>query len=192
MDKRKIKILSSNIIDNNQDKYLHPNDLSLLTVPDANTNNIFTLSKYYILNNKIKDTSKPINNVLKSKLNIDNSKYMLTPSVILSSESILQLYKIESIDDLVLTINNFIVDNKNFNTINRILNSFIKANLNDLKKNNKIIYKIIIDLFKNYFPRFEIKNNEIKILEYIKKWFNEKNDNEFNFNLFYDIKNFLN
>ncbi len=192
MDKRKIKILSSNIIDNNQDKYLHPNDLSLLTIPDANKNNIFTLNKYYILNNKIKDTSKLINNELKSKSNIDNRKYMLTPSVILSSESILQLYKIESIDDLVLIINNFIVDNKNFNTINRILNSFIKAHLNDLKKNNKIIYKIIIDLFKNYFPRFEIENNEIKILEYIKKWFNEKNDNEFNFNLFYDIKNFLN
>jgi hypothetical protein len=189
MDKRKIKILSSNIIDNNEEQYIHPSSLSLVQYTQ-NNNELFTLTKYYILNNKIENIKK-INNNLKSKLNIDDTKYMLTPSVILSSESILQLYKIESIDDLTETINNFITNNKNLNTINRILNSYIKTNLDDLKKNNKIIYKIIIDLFDHYFSNLEINDNK-KILDYIKLWFNNKNNNDFNFDLLFDIKKFLN
>jgi hypothetical protein len=180
MEKRKIKIISSNISDNIDDYILHPNNLLLVKKSDDSS---FVLTKDYILNNKIKN-DKPINNN-KFNLKIDDRKYMLFPSVILSSESILQLYKIESVDDMIETVNNFIKNNKNFYTINRILNVFIKNNLDDLKKNHGIIYKIIIDLIDNYYPEF--KNNEKKILEYIKIWFKNKNENDFDFDLFNNI-----
>lgn len=184
MEKRKIKIISSNLSDNNNDEILHPNNLLLYS---WNSNNAIALTKDYILDNKIVNSKNISNNKL--NLKIDNQKYMLTPSIILSSESILQLYKIETLDDLIETVNNYIENKKNFYTINRILNTFIKNNLDDLKKNNGIIYKIIIDLINNYYPKF--KNNEKKILEYIKIWFKNQNENDFNFDLFNNIIKFL-
>lgn len=180
MEKRKIKIISSNLSDNINDEILHPNNLLLYS---SKNNNTAMLTKDYILDNKIVNYKYIPNNKL--NLKIDDKKYMLTPSIILSSESILQLYKIESVDDLIETVNNFIKNNKNFYTINRILNVFIKNNLDDLKKNHGIIYKIIIDLINNYYPEF--KNNEKKILEYIKIWFKNKNENDFDFDLFNNI-----
>ena len=42
---------------------------------------------------KINNNREDLKKDLKKKLKIDNQKYMLTPSVILSSESILQLYE---------------------------------------------------------------------------------------------------
>jgi len=184
MEKRKIKIISSNITDNSNDSVLHPNYLSLVT---SNNNNTIALTKDYILNNKIKNIK--IINDNKFNLKIDDRKYMLYPSVIVSSENILQIYKIESLDYLIETIDNYIKNKNNFYTINRILNVFIKNNLDDLKKNNGIIYKIIIDLINNYYPEF--KNNEKKILEYIKIWFKNQNENDFNFDLFNNIIKFL-
>lgn len=194
MDKRKIKIISSNIIENdNTQSILNPNNLDLYKTKDDKS--IVMLTKYYIFNRDLKDikvindNNDTLKKNLKKNLKIDNQKYMLTPSVILSSESILQLYEIESIDNLIETITIYIKNNKNFNTINRILNSFIKANLDDLKKNNKIIYTIIIDLINNYYPKF--KNNEKKISDYIKTWFTNKHENDFDFDLFNNIKKFL-
>jgi hypothetical protein len=186
MEKRKIKIINSNIIKNNNESVLHPNILAL--IKNSNNNNNIVLTKDYILNNNLK-TTKLLDN--KTNLNIDNRKYMLTPSVILSYESILQLYEITSIDDLVETVNDYIKNDKNFNTVNRILNSFIKNNLDDLKKNNRIIYKIIIDLFNKYYPEFEINENNENILNFLKLWFKNKNENDFYFNLFDDIKKYL-
>jgi len=194
MDTRKIKIISSNIIENDNTKTIfNPNSLDFYNTIDNKSTVLLT--KYYILNKDLKEL-KIINNKddtlkkdFKKDLKIDNQKYMLTPSVILSSESILQLYEIETIDALIESITYYIKNKKNFNTINRILNSFIKNNLNDLKKNNKIIYTIIIDLINNYYPEF--KDNEKKILEYIKSWFNNKHENDFDFDLFNNIKKFL-
>ena len=194
MEKRKIKIISSNLSDNINDKILDPNNLVLISTD----NNTRMLTKNYILNNKLVNTKIITNNnfnlkIVDSKLDNHNHnrKYMLYPSVILSSESILQLYEIETIDDLIETVNNYIKNNKNFYSINRILNVFIKNNLDDLKKNNGIINKIIIDLFNNYYPEFKIKNNEKKIIDYIKLWFKNQNENHFHFNLFNNIIKFL-
>lgn len=191
MEKRKIKIISSNLTNNNNDEILDPNNLGLIT-----NDNTFVLTKNYILNNQLVNTKIISNNKFNlktgdSKLDNHNHnrKYMLYPSVILSSESILQLYEIETIDDLIETVNNYIKNNKNFYTINRILNVFIKNNLDDLKKNNGIINKIIIDLFNNYYPEF--KNNEKKIIDYIKLWFKNQNENDFYFDLFNNIIKFL-
>jgi len=187
MEKRKIKIISSNLSDKNNDEILDPNNLGLIT-----NDNTFVLTKNYILNNNLANTKIISNNKFNLKTDdrkLDNHnhnrKYMLYPSVILSSESILQLYEIETIDDLIKTVKN----NKNFYTINRILNVFIKNNLDDLKKNNGIINKIIIDLFNNYYPEF--KNNEKKISDYIKLWFKNQNENDFYFDLFNNIIKFL-
>lgn len=191
MEKRKIKIISSNLSDKNNDEILDPNNLGLIT-----NDNTFVLTKNYILNNNLANTKIISNNKFNLKTDdrkLDNHnhnrKYMLYPSVILSSESILQLYEIETIDDLIKTVNNYIKNNKNFYTINRILNVFIKNNLDDLKKNNGIINKIIIDLFNNYYPEF--KNNEKKISDYIKLWFKNQNENDFYFDLFNNIIKFL-
>ena len=186
MEKRKIKIINSQIFENENNKIIfHPTNG--LFIP-YKSNDKIVLTKDYILNNNLKNTKV---HDTKNNLNIDNRKYMLFPSVILSSESILQLYEIELIDNLIEIVDDYIKYNKNFNTINRIVNSFIKTNLDDLKKNNKVIYKIIISLFNKYYSEFNVKEDDEKILNFYKSWFKNKNENDFDFNLFNDIKKYL-
>ena len=175
MNKRKIKTNNSS------------SELNAFTF-DFNNDNMSNL--VHIENNEIKNYIKKTNQ--NSQVSQETqTKQLLYPSIILDYSNILYVYNIKSIDDLLTTIDNFILNNKRFDTINRILNVYIKKNFKDLKINNNIIHSIIINLLKTYYSDFEINNKNI--LNFIKKWFNDKNqnNNSFNFDLFNDIKIFL-
>lgn len=175
MNKRKIKTNNSS------------SELNAFTL-DFNNDNMSNL--VHIENNEIKNYIKKTNQ--NSQVSQETqTKQLLYPSIILDYSNILYVYNIKSIDDLLTTIDNFILNNKRFDTINRILNVYIKKNFKDLKINNNIIHSIIINLLKTYYSDFEINNKNI--LNFIKKWFNDKNqnNNSFNFDLFNDIKIFL-
>ena len=175
MNKRKIKTNNSS------------SELNAFTL-DFNNDNMSNL--VHIENNEIKNYIKKTNQ--NSQVSQETqTKQLLYPSIILDYSNILYVYNIKSIDDLLTTIDNFILNNKRFDTINRILNLYIKKNFKDLKINNNIIHSIIINLLKTYYSDFEINNKNI--LNFIKKWFNDKNqnNNSFNFDLFNDIKIFL-
>ena len=183
MNKRKIK-------PNNSHNY--SSELNAFTFDFINNNdNISNL--VHIEDNEIKNYIKKTNQSNQNnQTSQDNqTKQLLYPSIILDYSNILHVYNIKSIDDLLTTIDNFILNNKRFDTINRILNVYIKKNFKDLKINNNIIHSIIINLLKTYYSDFEINNKNI--LNFIKNWFNDKNhnDNSFNFDLFNDIKIFL-
>ena len=117
-------------------------------------------------------------------------KYMLTPSLIISSSEILSIYNIITIEDIEKKILKYMNDKYNFATINRILNTWIKMNFNDLKKNNSLLDDIYINLFNNYFPKL-IKNKGKKIIKFRIKWFKNKNITDFYFNFGEDLKYFL-
>ena len=124
MNKRKIKTNNSS------------SELNAFTF-DFNNDNMSNL--VHIENNEIKNYIKKTNQ--NSQVSQETqTKQLLYPSIILDYSNILYVYNIKSIDDLLTTIDNFILNNKRFDTINRILNVYIKKNFKDLKINNNIIH----------------------------------------------------
>ena len=69
----------------------------------------------------------------------------------------------------------------------RIINCWIKNNLDLLKKNNKILIKINLLLFPNKSKILQNNN----ITSYIDNWF-KKNKDIFNLNYYDDIYNYIN
>jgi hypothetical protein len=117
-------------------------------------------------------------------------KYMTTPSVIISYNSLLDIYDIKIIDDLLTFIKNSIKENKNYYFINRILNTWIRANFNDLRKSNKIlitIYNTLFDAFFKNLTNYLNKDTE----NFIIYWFDKNNIENFNLNLGEDLKKYL-
>jgi hypothetical protein len=182
MNIRKIKNIGPPLY--NDEMGIHPNTLFL-------TKNVGILScptKYYYEDNILKMTK---NSSCKDISKYHEQKFFLTPSLILSSTELLNIYNIHAVDDL----NNFIKINinkkTNFKTINRILNSWIKNNLDDLKNHNDFLENIYLNLFNEYYISLSDNKNIKKILKFIKSWILKKTDDDFNFNLGEDLINFL-
>ena len=156
--------------------YIHPNTLNIIK---NNEKNDICPTKYYIYNNNKLNTTTKIN--CKQKNNNEISKFMLYPSTIINYNEILNIYDIVSFDDLFNNIKNLIQDNKTFETINRILNCWIKNNFDDLKKKNNILINIYLYIFNKYYPKINIK--ELYLTNEINKWFNSQKKYDFNINL---------
>jgi len=168
---------------------LHP--LSLNNVISKKYDNI-CLTKYNYDN--INNEFTIVNNDKSYDCVYDSSnykKYLYIPPVGITSEVLLKIYNIESIDSLDEWINDNI-DDYNIITINRILNSWIINNINILKKHNlylstiynKIIYKYndnnILHKLNNY-----IIDLDVDTPYFINNWIN-KYTNKFNSNLLED------
>jgi hypothetical protein len=80
-----------------------------------------------------------------------------------------------------------------FDSINRVINSWVRKNFDELKKNNDILSNIYFKIFSNYFPEIiPIEPIFIKKTQsYFKIWFEKKKYNSFNINLGNDLKKFL-
>lgn len=118
-------------------------------------------------------------------------KHMEVPFINIELNHILEFYKINTIDDLTQWIDNNI-NNKPFDTINRVLNLWICENIRDLKNFNNILFSIIKKLLNFYFTdiKEELIDNELK--DFIDYWINKFNIDDFEFNLISDFKKFLN
>lgn len=178
---RKIKFLDKTY--KKGDFYLHPLTLSLNKV----TKDKITPTEPYYDNVKKKYSLI----VEKDNLNFSDyeiQKYMSLPFLNLNYEIILNYYGINNIDNLNNLINLKINKNHPPQNIIRIINMWIKNNLQDLKNYNEYIYFLFKKFNDNYYNLKHDKNN---IIQFIDKWLKSKNINDFEFNLFNDIYVFI-
>jgi hypothetical protein len=144
-----------------------------------------------------KNTPDPIKNYNYTVTNNDNTPHPIPfqPLSLLSSD-ILQMYQINSIDNLLEYIDTNI-KSENILTINRVVNCWIYTNYNVLKQHNNVLEKIYKKIIYEYIKNFNIDmervidqkniniNKEIK--EYIDSWVNKKNIGNFSLNLLTDF-----
>lgn len=142
--------------------------------------------------------------------------YLYKKPNIVSCKDVLELYNIDSIDSLIEYIkdtikNNSIIyydsinmiryssqpDNEDeipFDTLTKVFSSWIYENFNILKNHNMILiepcYKLLsLTLADNFMNEESLKKN---IKDYIKYWFEEKNIDDFNFDLINDMNCYFN
>lgn len=127
--------------------------------------------------------------------NIYNN-YLYIPPIGITSENLIKIYNVESIENLQLFIN----DNStkiNILTLNRIVNSWIRVNFDTIKLYNNFLEKIYKKILEYYYSvkNFEELNKKInldkEIKDFIDYWFNKNNIIGFKFNLLFDLQNYL-
>ena len=176
---------------------VHPISLSLV---ENGTNKC--ISKFHYDNNKLNNTSNY--NCKKTNTKHPDSYMgaykdaMYVPPIGITASDILQVYNIESLDDLSRWINKNISE-YNFFTLNRILNSWIRVYFDIIKKHNNHLEKICLTLMdKDFFidkiniMKKKIINMPTEIKDFIDYWVNKNNQNEFKLNLLDDFLHFLN
>jgi len=173
---RKIKVLGNPINKNNSS--LHPNTLMLI---GNNENYTIIPSQFYITDKKI-DIETKYNN---QKISRDISKNMDTPDLSLPLTDILNIYDIDTYDELLEVIKKLINNNKPDETIFRIVNIYTRIFFDNLKKNSSSLIKIFKIIFE------DSKINETKTKKFLNDWFQNNKSDNFNFNICKDYKNFL-
>ncbi len=168
-------------------KLLHP----LFLLPIGFNNESMCLTKFHVDNNNKISTVKPYNCAPNNDNNKYN-KYLYTPPIGFVSSDILEMYKINSIDSLV----NWIDDNyetKNLLTLNRIVNCWIRQNIDLLLQHSTLLGKIIIKLLLIYnkMTRNIVQNNETEInkdvKKYIEYWITKNKEQPFYMDLLEDL-----
>lgn len=149
------------------------------------------LTEYFYSDNKLQSfrEGKCSNSASQGKYN----KYMYLPPIGLTSDDLLNIYQIDSIDDLTTYVKNN--TNKNYLTVNRIVNCWIRVNFLTLKNYNNSLEKIYLELVKYKFNnKFldKITNIEKEIKDFVDYWIGKHNGNEFELNLLDDFANYLN
>lgn len=120
----------------------------------------------------------------------DLIKSMLYPSINITSKDIIEIYNVNNIDSLKTWIDKNI--NKDFETINRVLNSWIIHNLSNLKYFNNALIDLIEQILKVHFK--DIKKNIIdkELSKFVDYWVKKVDIENFDLNLIIDFKNYLN
>ena len=183
---RKIKCIGNCIQQN--ESTLHPITLELITNPKQEK---YCPTNYYLKNDKINKTKLCHKD---DHINQNNLiKFMSVPYVYLNPEDLLKFYQINSIDDLKEWFYSNI-ESKPFANTNRVINLWIKANLDskdlDLKDYNNIFDKFFANLLlkENIVNKKYIEKDLHNFIDY---WINKKNYDDFNFDLISDFKKFL-
>ncbi len=115
-------------------------------------------------------------------------KYLYLPPIGLFSRDILTIYQIESVDSLT----NFIEETENIYTLNRVLNCWVRQNLDLVKNNNNFLVKIYSKLLSNIYKNRPLAGDLEKLIkDYIDKWLQKKSENELYFDLYSDLINFI-
>lgn len=165
------------------DLYLHP---LTLVVKKVEKDKITPTETYF---DPIKKQYRTV--IEKDNLNFSDyeiQKYMSLPYLNLNYEIILDYYDIGNIDKFNNIVNLKINNNNPPKNIIRIINMWIKSNFNDLKKYNDYIYSLFKKINDKYY---KLEHSSDNVKKYIDKWLNSKDVNEFEFNLFDDIFNFI-
>ena len=117
-------------------------------------------------------------------------KNMLYPSINITSKDIIEIYDVNNIDSLKVWIDENIT--KDFETINRVLNSWIIYNLSNLKYFNNALIDLIDKILKVHFK--DIKKNIIdkELPKFVDYWVKKDDVENFDLNLIIDFKNYLN
>lgn len=177
-DVRKIKVNADMVKKNNL--FLHPNTLEL---GKNETDEPFYPTQFFIDNNKLALALPAKNKQL--VISKKTSHLMEIPDLSLPLSDILNLYNVNTYDELLELIKKLKFDDKNEFTIYRLVNAYTRLFFNDLKKSNNTLIKIFKIIFDNH------KINEDKLSAYIKKWFDKNDQDNFELNICNDIKSFL-
>jgi len=159
---RKIKILGNPI--NKNKSSLHPNSLVLAT----NNNNYNIVPSQFYINDK--ENIEMLYEYKNQNMSRDISKNMETPDLSLPLTDILNIYEIDTYDELLKEVKKLISNNKPEDTIFRIINIYTRIFYDNLKKNSSSLIKIFKIIFE------DVKINEIKTKKFLTDWF-EKNKN---------------
>jgi hypothetical protein len=108
---------------------------------------------------------------------IDDNKFMLTPPLLIHFNELLKINNINDINNLIEFID-YNIETKLFDSLNRIINCWIRENFNELIKNNKILIPLYLKLFRK-FNSFKVDdkiiNKDIEL--FMIKWFKKKKFN---------------
>jgi hypothetical protein len=124
------------------------------------------------------------------------NNYLYTPPIGISSENLIIIYDVESIENLQSFINDNITK-MNILTLNRIVNSWIRVNFDTIKTYNNFLEKIYKKILEQYYSlsNFEELNKKInldkEIKDFIDYWFSKNNNIGFKFNLLLELQNYL-
>ncbi len=169
---------------NPKSKILHPQTLKWI-VNDSDES--LCITKYFLdKNNIFKKTSN-----YKCLSNNDKYKeYLYVPPLGLSSNDLLQIYNIDSIESL----HTWIEDSNLLEpeTIIRILNCWIKVNYDILEKYNKILVDIINNIITQFYSHL-IGNFDLnkETLKFITNWLSIHNSSDFHFDLINDYIEYI-
>lgn len=172
-DFKQIKCLN-NIIKPDE-YYLHP--ITLEFAKNTSTNKICPTGFHYKNGVLLTLIRTKFNPNLSEK---DIQSYMALPYLNLSLEHMLNIYNIKldenvSIDSLIIQIDKMIQSKTSFQTINRIINVWIKYNFRELKENNNFLVSI--------YKKLGSKLNNEALTKIINEWFNKHDMNDFHLNL---------
>ncbi len=169
---RKIKCLGKEV--KPDEYYIHPITLAL----GKNKNNVDICPSeiYFDKNSKGEYKTKTITKPDKKISERDVQTFMALPYLKLDPNQVLNIYKIKTVDDIVNFTMNSINEKKEFETINRIINIWIRENLEDLKENHNVLEKIYKILGKHYNKNIDVSK--------LSKWIENINYDDFNYNFF--------
>ena len=188
-DIRKIKIFGDII--NRNENFLLPNSLLEGTLID---DNIQYPTQFFISNSILKENENANNKQL-IKSNRTYSQLMEIPDLSLPLTDILNIYDIDTYDELIDLIKKLLFNNTSEYTIFRLVNTYTRIYYDDLKKTNNSLIKMFKLIFNNdATSHSEISNykiNDDKLSSFINKWFRKNNKDNFNLNICEDVKNFL-
>ena len=188
-DVRKIKIFGDII--NRNENFLLPNSLLEGTLID---DNIQYPTQFFISNSNLKENENANNKQL-IKSNRTYSQLMEIPDLSLPLTDILNIYDIDTYDELIDLIKKLLFNNTSEYTIFRLVNTYTRIYYDDLKKTNNSLIKMFKLIFNNEATSHsEISNykiNDDKLSSFINKWFRKNNKDNFNLNISEDVKNFL-
>ena len=156
------------------ERYIHP--FSLTSFKNINNINICPTKT----SENICDTNPSINEIVKFM----EKPYVYIDYTYLNNE----VFENKEVDDIEKWIKTNISKPEKY--INRVINIWIKSNIDDLKKYNELLIKVL----GKYFiikKKLDSKKYSKKISEYIQKWIQYANINDFYFDLIYDIENHL-
>jgi hypothetical protein len=175
-DIRKIKMIG-NPINKNKDS-IHPITLELA----SNTKDIEIIPTQFFLNGNNFDYYKVHQN---EKLARSSTKNMETPELSLPLTDILNIYDIDTYEELIQTIKKMLYDEKPIYTIYRLVNIYTRVFYDTLKKTNNSLLKIFKLIFDDY------KINDDSANKFLINWFKKHDKDDFEFNISKDFKNFL-
>jgi hypothetical protein len=161
---------------------LHP--VSSQWINTSNLTNPICLTKFQLVNKEIE-----IFNNYKCKSDVNNYKqYLYLPPIGLSSNDLLKIYDIESIDRLNNWINSNLTIN-NFINLKRLLNCWIRINYETLKNYNNFLEKICIKIIGIILgdELKKIDNIEKESKYYVDYWINKNKGNEFELDIINDF-----
>lgn len=175
-DIRKIKTLTNPI--NKGESSIHPITLELV----VNDNNYKIIPTQFFIN----ETNQLDYNDIYKKQEIKTDQRsilenMAIPDLSLPLTDLLNIYNIDSYDELIQVIKN--IDQKH--TVFRIISLYIQIFYDDLKKSNNSLIKI----FKIVFENKQVNEDKTKV--FLKKWFEKNKKDDFDLNICEDYKNFL-